>query len=103
MTAATLSPAPTARPDVHIPIIIRGCGTCFGTGYVWGTEGLKPCPNGCPPPSNDTESSAAPCQGPVLAIGCLECMHDCGGTGCGCTCCCSYLPAVASTRPRGAR
>ena len=35
------------------------------------------------------------------SVGCLECMHDCGGDGCGCGCgCCPYphpLPAVVGT------
>jgi len=100
VTALTLSrPALVARPLGHVPTITcvdDNCDTCFGTGEIFAKPGVyKPCPACC---GGFTAAAVAPVlsAGPVGSIGCLECMHDCGGIGCGCTCCCSYEPAVAA-------
>lgn len=90
----TLSLAPVAPLHAHVPTITGvddNCDTCFGTGEIYAKPGVfRPCPSCC----GFTQAAVAVAAGSVLAVGCLECMHDCGGTGCGCTCCCSYLPAV---------
>jgi hypothetical protein len=93
------------------PTADSGCTTCFGTGYVYGPDGLKPCPNGCTPSASFTQQrarltaktvnhyrmTARPAPLVVAAGGCLDCGCMCGD-GCGCGCgCCPYphpLPAV---------
>lgn len=72
------------------------CDTCFGRGQIFAKPGeLVPCPACC-----GGFTAVAPVLvdlAPLMGIGCLDCMHDCGGLGCGCTCCCSYLPAVSAS------
>lgn len=97
MSAAVLDRPSLVLVSLPRPVHGASCDVCFGTGQIFAKPGvLVPCPNGCP--GGFTAAALAPSAGSVCSVGCLECMHDCGGVGCGCTCCCSYLPAVAEDR-----
>lgn len=74
------------------------CDTCFGRGQIFAKPGeLVPCPS-CSGGFTATLAALVDAA-PLMGVGCLDCMHDCGGSGCGCGCgCCPYphpLPAVA--------